>query len=80
MGGTPRFASNTYASTSQGKAQIPNIEVEEEDVQLIKICYGEDENIGALLSGQVCEDFKHYVPNDENVAPQQLCEVAQSPN
>ena len=35
----------------------------------MEVGYGEDENIGALLSGQFFEEFNHYAPNDENVAP-----------
>ena len=46
----------------------------------MEVGYGEDENIGALLSGQFCEEFNHYVTDDENVALQQPCEVVQSPN
>ena len=46
----------------------------------MEVGYGEDENIGALPSGQFCEEFNHYVIQDENVAPQQPCEVVQSPN
>ena len=42
--------------------------------------YGEDENIGALLSGQFCEDFNNYVPDDKNVALHEPCEVVQSSN
>ena len=42
--------------------------------------YGEDENIGALLNEQFCEKINHYIPSDENVAPQQPCKVVQSPN
>ena len=41
--------------------------------------YGEDENIGAFLSGQFCEDLNHYVHDNENVASQKPCEVVQSP-
>ena len=80
MHGTPHFASNTCASTSQGKAQIPDVEVEEDNATLMEAGYGEDENIGAFLSGQFCEEFNHYVPNNENVALQQPCKVVQSPN
>ena len=46
----------------------------------MEVVYGEDENTRALLSGQFCEDFNHYVLDDENVALQQSCEVVQSPN
>ena len=46
----------------------------------MEVGYEEDENIGAFLSGQFCEEFKHYVPEDENVARQQPCEVVQYPN
>ena len=42
--------------------------------------YGEDENIGAFLSRQFCEELNHYVPNDENVALQEQWEVVQYPN
>ena len=42
--------------------------------------YGEYENIGAFLSEKFCEEFNHYVPDDENFSPQQPCEVVQSPN
>ena len=42
--------------------------------------YGEEENIGALLREQFCEEFNHYVLDDANVAPQQPCQVVQSPN
>ena len=38
------------------------------------------EIIGALLRGQICQEFNRYVPDDANVAPQQPCEVVQSPN
>ena len=31
LDGTPHFASNTYASTSQGKAHILDVEVEEDN-------------------------------------------------
>ena len=42
--------------------------------------YGEDENLGALLSGKFCEEFNNYVSNDETVFLQQPCEVVQFPN
>ena len=42
--------------------------------------YGGDENLGALLREQFCEEFNHYVPHHENVALQQPCEVVQYPN
>ena len=73
-------ASNTCSSTSKGKAKIPDIEVEEDNATLMESRYGEDENLGAFLSGQFCEEFNHYVPDDENVAPQQPCQVVQYPN
>ena len=74
------FASNTCASTSQGKEQIPDVEVEEDNETLMEVGYGEDENIGASLSGKFSEEFNKYVPNDESVALQQPCEVVQYPN
>ena len=67
---TLHFASNTCASNSWGKAQIPNVEVEEDNAMLIEAGYDEYENLSGLLSGQFCEEFNHYVPNDANVAPQ----------
>ena len=73
LDGTPHFASNTCASTSYGKAQILDVEVEEDNAMLMEVRYGEDENIGALLNRQFCEEFNHYVPDNENVAPQQPC-------
>ena len=80
LDGTPHFASNNCASTSQGKAQIPNIDVYEDNAMLMEVGYGKDENIGAFLSRQFFEEFNHYVPDDENVASQQPCEVIQSRN
>ena len=53
-----------------GKTQILDIEVEEDNAMLMEAAYGEDENISALLSRKFCEDFNHYVPDNENVAPQ----------
>ena len=67
MDGTPHFVSNNCASTSRVKAQIHDVEVEEYNATLMEAGYGEDENIGALLSEQSCEEFNHYVPDDENV-------------
>ena len=58
-------ASNTCSSTSKGKAKIPDIEVEEDNATLMEASYGEDENLGALLSIQFCEEFNHYVLDDE---------------
>ena len=37
---------------------------------LMEASYGEDENISALLSKQFCEEFNHYVLDDENMALQ----------
>ena len=34
----------------------------------MEVGYEEDENIGAFLSGQFCEEFNHYVTGDETVA------------
>ena len=47
---------------------------------LMEASYGEDDNIGTFLRRKFCEEFNKYVPDDENVAPQQPCEVVQSPN
>ena len=80
MDGTLHFASNNCASTSQGKAQIPNIDVYEDNAMLMEVGYGEHENIGAFLSGQFCEEFNHYVLENENVAPKKPCKVVQSSN
>ena len=49
LDGTLHFASNTCASTSWGKTQIPDVEVKEDNATLMKDGYGEDENIGAFL-------------------------------
>ena len=78
--GTLHFAPNTFTSTSRGKSQIPDVEVEEDNATLMEVVYGEDENTRALLSGQFCEDFNHYVLDDENVALQQPFQVVQYPN
>ena len=68
MDGTPHFASNNCASTSRGKTKIPDVEFEENNAMLMEAGYGEDKNIGALLSGKFCEEFNHYVLDDANVA------------
>ena len=44
MDGKPHFESNTCASTSRGKEQIPDVEVEEDNATLMEVGYGEDEN------------------------------------
>ena len=69
MDGTPHFASNTCTSTYRGKAQILDVEVEEDNAMLMEAGYGEDENIVALLSENFCEEFNHYVHDDANVGP-----------
>ena len=47
---------------------------------LKEVGYRRDDTLGPLLSAQTCEEFNHYVPHDENVAPQKPCKVVQSPN
>ena len=48
LDGTLQFASDTCASMSQGKAQIPDVEVEEDNATLMEAGYGEDETIGTI--------------------------------
>ena len=75
LDGTPHFASNNCASTSQGKTKILDVEFEEDNAMLMEVGYGEDKNLGALLSGIFFEEFNHYFLDDANVALQQPCQV-----
>ena len=60
--------------------QIPNLKAEEDNAILIEASYRRDDILGPLLSRKYCEEFNHYVPHDENVTPQQPCQVVQYPN
>ena len=41
----------------------------------MEVGYGEDENIGGLLSRKFCEEFNHYVSYDKNSSLQQPWQV-----
>ena len=60
--------------------QEPNVEAEEDNATLKKYGYTGDDILDPLLSRNSCEEFNNYVPHDENVTPQQPCQVVQYPH
>ena len=60
--------------------QVPDVEAEEDNATLMEAGYRGDDILDPLLSGQSCEEFNNYVPDDADLNPQQPCQVIQYPN